>query len=212
MTATSLPPSPNRTCGFLASGSRNAVLRFASRGLPFGVHGKVDQAIVIVKAFVAVSFPVLFSGLGVFLPQPSPDACSGCLRSSESRSWRSVPPRSTGFWPRAMRRPASPGLSPGPLDCLKAQRPACSGLAPAPELCPSGSGCRYLALRAFRNKPRVTPKETKLFYPKVSFFIEATQNRQLFVLHPFPTPPTEPHKQRRKNSLKTVPRWSRTTI
>ena len=40
-----------------------------------------------------------------------------------------------------------------------------------------GSGCRNLALRAFMNKPRYTPKETKLFYLKVSFFIEATRRR-----------------------------------
>ena len=48
-------------------------------------------------------------------------------------------------------------------------------MAPAPELFPSGSGCRYLALRAFMNKP---PFPSFLFYPKVSFFIESTRQMQ----------------------------------
>jgi len=71
--------------------------------------------------------------------------------------------------------PASPGSPIGPLGCLKAQRPACSqtgssGLAPAPEFFPSGSGCRYLALRVFMNKASQLAKGNKTILPQSVFF------------------------------------------
>jgi hypothetical protein len=44
--------------------------------LPFGVHGEVDQAVVIVESFVAVGVSIMRLGFGVFLPQPSPHALS----------------------------------------------------------------------------------------------------------------------------------------
>jgi len=56
----------------LASGSQSAVLRFASLCLRFGVHGEVDQAIVIVESFVDVGVSIMRLGLDVFLPEPSP--------------------------------------------------------------------------------------------------------------------------------------------
>jgi hypothetical protein len=75
-----ISPSSNRAGGLPSYGSRGAVPWLRHVVCHLGVHGEVDQAVVIVESFFAVGVFILRLGFGVVLPQPSPrQALTGAM-------------------------------------------------------------------------------------------------------------------------------------